>query len=168
MNQSKAPIPITDSNNVAKGFKKEEVLNALNDLIQINIDGEKGYLAAAETAENERLTRSFRDIAAARQRFAGELLTLVESMGGEPEDSGSLKGTLHRNWLKLKASVTNGDEAMLEECIRGEESALETYEAALENGLPYYDMPAQNTLNHQMSYIRTSLESLRELEEIFD
>jgi uncharacterized protein (TIGR02284 family) len=58
--------------------------------------------------------------------------------GQIPEDSGSFKGTMHRNWMSLKSTFTsNNEEAILEEAIKGEEASLEEYDKLLkENNLP--------------------------------
>ena len=50
--------------------------------------------------------------------------------------SGSAAGALHRGWINLKSALTSGDDhAILAECERGEDSAVEEVSKALDNGL---------------------------------
>ncbi|MGI1160295.1 PA2169 family four-helix-bundle protein [Pseudomonas aeruginosa] len=74
-----------------------------------------------------------RDCAAA----ADELERIVLELGGKPKDSTSFAGDLHRRWVDLKSLVTGKDEeAVLNECERGEDVAKQRYQAALEKPLP--------------------------------
>lgn len=58
-------------------------------------------------------------------------------LGGKPKDSTSFAGDLHRRWVDLKSLVTGKDEeAVLNECERGEDVAKHRYQAALEKPLP--------------------------------
>jgi uncharacterized protein (TIGR02284 family) len=53
--------------------------------------------------------------------------------GEIPEDTGSFKGTMHRNWMSLKSTFSsNNEEAILEEAIGWEEASLEEYNALME------------------------------------
>ena len=55
-------------------------------------------------------------------------------MGVDPDESGTVTGALHRGWIVLRAAVSSGgDRAVIEECLRGEESALATFQAAIED-----------------------------------
>jgi uncharacterized protein (TIGR02284 family) len=79
-------------------------------------------------------------LAAAAQRCAegaNELQEQVRLLGGDPDKYSSVAGTLHRAWVDIKAVITGKDEqAVLEECERGEDVAKKTYEEALAKGLP--------------------------------
>ncbi|MEO8647557.1 MAG: PA2169 family four-helix-bundle protein, partial [Acidobacteriota bacterium] len=66
-----------------------------------------------------------------------ELQSLVRSLGGDPENTGSTLGALHRGWINIKSAVTGkDDEAILNECERGEDAAKAAYKDALTKGLP--------------------------------
>lgn len=61
----------------------------------------------------------------------------MRELGGDPENSGSFSGALHRGWINIKSVVTGKDEgAILNECERGEDVAKNTYKEALEQHLP--------------------------------
>lgn len=112
----------------------EKISNKLNELLIKNYDAEKGYLNAAENVENSTLKIFFKRRASERSEFAKEIRTEILRYGEEPKDSGSFKGTMHRNWMSLKSLFsTNDEEAILEEAIRGEEASLEEYEDILKD-----------------------------------
>lgn len=116
----------------------EEISNKLNQLLEKNYDAEKGYLNAMEQVDSSKLKMFFKRRASERSEFAKELRTEILQYGEIPEDSGSLKGTLHRNWMTLKSTFTSNDEeAILEEAIKGEKASLEEYNDVLsERNLP--------------------------------
>jgi uncharacterized protein (TIGR02284 family) len=123
-----------------KDFMKytEEISNKLNQLLIKNYDAEKGYLNAIDNVEGDRLKMFFKRRATERSEFAKELRTEILRYGEIPEDSGSFKGIVHRNWMSLKSTFsTNNEEAILEEAIRGEEASLEEYNNLItEKNLP--------------------------------
>ncbi|ULC60082.1 PA2169 family four-helix-bundle protein [Flaviramulus sp. BrNp1-15] len=112
----------------------EEISNKLNELLIKNYDAEKGYLNAIDNVNNDRLKMFFKRRASERSEFAKELRTEILRYGEVPEDSGSFKGTLHRNWMSLKSLFSsNNEEAILEEAIRGEEASLDEYNEILKD-----------------------------------
>ncbi|MCB0447735.1 MAG: PA2169 family four-helix-bundle protein, partial [Gelidibacter sp.] len=112
--------------------------NKLNELLIKNYDAEKGYRNAMENVDSDRLKMFFKRRASERSEFAKELRTEILQYGEIPEDSGSFKGALHRNWMTLKSTFSSNDEeAILEEAIRGEKASLEVYNDLMkENDLP--------------------------------
>ena len=112
----------------------EEISNKLNELLLKNYDAEKGYINAMTRVEKPELKMFFKRRATERSQFAKELRTEILQYGQIPEDSGSFKGTMHRNWMSLKSTFsTNDTEAILEEAIRGEKASLEEYKEILKN-----------------------------------
>ena len=116
----------------------EEISKKLNELLVKNYDAEKGYLNAVDNVENERLKMFFKRRASERSAFAKELRTEILRYGEIPEDSGSFKGAMHRNWMSLKSTFSsNNEDAILEEAIRGEEASLKEYDNMInEKNLP--------------------------------
>ena len=115
----------------------EQVISTLNGLIQTCRDGEEGFRDAAEGVGSVGLKELFREYSRERASFAGELQDEVRRLGGEPLKTGSLAGSLHRGWMGLKTALTGGDEeSVIDECERGEDSALAEYRAALGVDLP--------------------------------
>lgn len=115
----------------------DDVISTLNNLIETCKDGQTGFKEAAEGVERSDLKSLFFEFSQQRAQFAGELQSLVQSLGGDPENSGSMAGVLHRGWINIKSAVTGkDDEAILNECERGEDVAKDAYKTALESNLP--------------------------------
>ena len=119
--------------------KTSHHISLLNDLIQTLKDGQAGFKAAADDVDSSSIRKVFHGFVLQRSKFAGELQALVQSLGeSDPQASGSVSGALHRGWIDLKAALTSKDEhAILAECERGEDSAVEHYREVLDlAGLP--------------------------------
>jgi uncharacterized protein (TIGR02284 family) len=115
----------------------EDVISALNDLIETALDGQKGFEACARHARAPELKSVFTTRAAECERAAQALEAQVSALGGRANHHGSAAGALHRGWLALRGALTPFDDhAMLEECERGEDVALRQYRKALEKDLP--------------------------------
>ncbi len=142
INDYEATHPITDPNYATANHPNEtidndDVISCLNGLIETCKDGQEGFQEAAEGVENHDLKQLFYECSQQRSEFAGELQSLVRSLGGDPETSSSFAGSLHRGWMNIKSAVTGKDEAaILNECERGEDSAKSNYKDALEKNLP--------------------------------
>jgi len=117
------------------------VISTLNGLIETCKDGEEGFRDAAEGVERSDLKTIFYEFSQQRSQFVGILQELVRSLGGVPETGGSVSGAFHRGWMDIKSAVTGKNEqAILNECERGEDHAKAAYTKALE-----YDLPANIT-----------------------
>jgi uncharacterized protein (TIGR02284 family) len=117
----------------------DDVISVLNDLVQTSKDGEQGFLACAEDAAQRDV--QFKALFEDRSRECAaavlELQELVRALGGDPVKHGSVSGTMHRQWLNIRSLITGkDDEAVLNECERGEDAALKTYREALQKDLP--------------------------------
>jgi uncharacterized protein (TIGR02284 family) len=114
-----------------------KVIETLSQLIEICVDGEKGFDSAAEGLDDNNLKAMCIQYSLERGHFARELQEEVRAINGTPEISGTVAGTLHRGWIDIKAAVTNKDEdAIIAECERGENIAKQAYEKALNDYLP--------------------------------
>jgi len=116
---------------------RNKTIDALNNLIETCRDGQEGFQEASDNITNIELKRLFADALLERARFAGELQQEVRSLGGDPDDAGSIAGTLHRVWIDIKGTFTGkDDQSILSECERGEDSAVGQYRDALKADLP--------------------------------
>ncbi|WP_249582613.1 ferritin-like domain-containing protein [Pseudomonas viridiflava] len=111
----------------------KESIDLLNDLIETSKDGQKGFETSAEDLKNPALKSFFQTRAADCATAVRELQAEVRTLGGDPETSSSVSGTLHRAWVDLKSMVTGkSDEAILNEVERGEDVALKAYKEAFQ------------------------------------
>lgn len=112
-------------------------ISELNDLIETCLDGQKGFQECAEDLKNPQLKSTMTARAEECRTAAAELQQLVTRLGGDPERKSSVAGALHRKWVDIKSAITGkSDEAILNECERGEDVALRSYRDALKKDLP--------------------------------
>lgn len=139
INDYEATTPIVPGSETRATIDNDEVISTLNGLIETCKDGQMGFKEASEGVERSDLKSFFSECSLQRAQFFGELQSLVRTLGGEPEDSGSIAGSLHRGWINIKAAVTGKDEgSILNECERGEDAAKKAYRDALDGFLPDY------------------------------
>ncbi len=115
----------------------DEVVDTLNALIETSGDGEYGFNACVAHTGSANLKMLFRQHAARCSDAATELRGHVSRLGGEPEEGGTAMGAMHRGWVAVRGTLSGySDQAMLDECERGEDAALERYRKALKETLP--------------------------------
>lgn len=139
INDYEATKPMTtDAEPVSTGTdSNSNVISTLNGLIETCKDGQNGFKTASEGVERSELKTVFYEFAQQRSEFSGVLQGLVRSLGGDPESGGSMSAAIHRGWMDIKSLVTGKDEeAILNECERGEDYAKEAYTDALKTNLP--------------------------------
>lgn len=115
----------------------DEVIDTLNELLESCRDGEYGFMASAEHATSADLKATLLRHSDECRTSGLELQTLIRQLGGEPDEGGSMSGALHRGWVSVRGTLSGySDEAMLDECERGEDSAVARYRKALKENLP--------------------------------
>jgi uncharacterized protein (TIGR02284 family) len=140
-----------------------DVISTLNNLIATCKDGQNGFQEAAEGVERSDLKSLFYECSQQRSQFAGELQPLVRELGGDPENAGSVSAAIHRGWIDIKSIVTGKDEtAILNECERGEDVAVNAYKKALEETLP---ANVNSTVQNQYNTVKTTHDKIRDLRD---
>jgi len=115
----------------------DDAVDVLNDLIENCKDGEYGFKSCADHAKAAELKSVFSARADECRRAADELKVQVVALGGKPSDGGTAAGAMHRGWVAVRSVLTSYDDhAMLEECERGEDTAVRRYRDALGKPLP--------------------------------
>lgn len=118
-------------------ISNDEAISTLNDLIEISIDGEEGFLKSSEAVDDPQLKTFFYRRSQEVKESVLELQDLVRALGGDPATSSSIGGYLHRRWIDIKTAIVNNDNlAVLNEVERGEDVALKAYREAAEKDLP--------------------------------
>jgi uncharacterized protein (TIGR02284 family) len=117
-----------------KSHLQAETVDALQDLIQTNVDARDGFRFAAERIENIAISSAFEMFAHERQLQADELSAFVETNGEEARREGSYAAAVHRAWMNIRELLSSGDDhAILSEAERGEDQIKSAYETALRN-----------------------------------
>ncbi|UII32087.1 PA2169 family four-helix-bundle protein [Fulvivirga ulvae] len=135
---------------------------AIKEVLNICHDGVKGYERAAEDVENEEFRTIFHRLAQQRKLFIEELKNDMRDRGADLEDSGTVKGYFHRNWLDIKATFSGKeDSAVISEARTGEKEALDVYDEALNSDVPQY---IKDRLQKQRRLIAGAIVQLNEFE----
>jgi len=145
-----------------------EYTQEINKLIEKNNDACLGYRNAADNVKNTGLKNFFERQATTRDRFANELKAELQATNpaAEVNNTGSLKGEIHRGWMDVKAAFSNeSEEQVLEECIRGEKASMEEYHGVLENvaNLP---QAVSDTIRKQHEEIHQTVNTVQRLEDL--
>ena len=144
-------------------MKNDKAISVLNDLIETCKDGELGFKTAAEGLTNPEIKAKFNEYSRQRGEMARELQNEVRRLGGDPEKSGSMSGSLHRGWLDIKSAVTGKDDhAIVAEAERGEDVAKGVYESALKEALPG---TLQTVVQQQSAKVRQAHDHVRALRD---
>lgn len=144
-------------------MQNEKAITTLNGLIEICRNGEEGFRTAAEGMKDPSTKSVFLEYSRQRGQMVRELQNEVRRLGGAPEDTGSLSGSLHRGWMNIKSLVTGGSESsIVAEAERGEDVAKKAYEEAERETLP----PTTLTLiRQQAAIVREAHDRVRALEQ---
>ena len=106
---------------------------ALNELITVLKDGQKGYADAMVDVKDAHLKELFKKYSAQRAGYVTELEDQMFKLDLKPDtnEGTSVIGSIHHVWIDLKAAVTgHSNNAILAECERGEDVAKKAYETA--------------------------------------
>ncbi|MGV8805784.1 MAG: ferritin-like domain-containing protein [Polaromonas sp.] len=135
--ESVLPAEVVDAAASGEIASNDEVIDTLNDLLEACRDGEYGFAACAEHTSSTDLQTLLLRHAGECRTAALELQTLIRQLGGEADEGGTVSGALHRGWVSVRGTLGGySDQAMLDECERGEDSAVASYHKALRTHLP--------------------------------
>src|ERR1700719_2363203 len=141
--------------------QQKEIISTINDLIETLKDGQKGFLQAAQAVKDSQLKSLFSEYSLQRAKFAGELQSEAISLGEhDPENSSSTARAMHRAWINLKSAITSGDDhAVLAECERGEDSAVNEYKKAMED--EDLSAPVRETISRQFTDVKNAHDRIK-------
>jgi len=107
-------------------------LKKIQQLVQINVDSEKGFNEVSHDIKNESIAIMFTELGSQRRENALELKELVAWNGEVPVEDGSYLAAFHRAWISLRELVSGGSSyAILSEAERGEDAIKKAYEDVL-------------------------------------
>ena len=144
-------------------MQNDKAISVLNNLIETCKDGELGFKTAAEGLKAPDIKAKFLEYSRQRNEMVRELQAEVRRLGGDPEKSGSVSGSLHRGWLDIKSAITGKDDhAIVAEAERGEDVAKSTFESALKETLP---ASALTLVQQQAAKVRQAHDRVREIRD---
>jgi uncharacterized protein (TIGR02284 family) len=130
-------------------------------LIAILEDAKRGYLNAADKIKDEVLSLLLERFGYQKSRYISELRQLVNQLGVNSSIDQFTLSLLHRTWMDLKNTFKFGQrDAVIQACIKGEETALKNYTSALEE-IQNND-EAKMILQQQVNGIKTVLNTIKE------
>lgn len=144
--------------------KNDKVISACRELAHFIEDGNRGYKKAADETRDMRLKSFCIKQAEQRNRFLNELNQIIRNYGGSPEESGTVKGALFRQWMDVKAGLTGSDDiSIINSCIYGEEWAIKAVNDALEEDeLP---VDVRSAIENQHTVCQDTLTELKMMKE---
>ena len=154
-------ISIVHYNITTMSNQKQQVVDSLHKLIELNKDSDRGYKEASENIEDPELKTILYRLSQQRAEFRGDIEEILrKDYHDDANPSDSFLSKLHRGWMDFKSSISSNDnQAVLDECIRGEKHAIETYEEELSEHLPKY---IEEQLNAQLTMVKGALNQINE------
>jgi uncharacterized protein (TIGR02284 family) len=107
-------------------------IEVLNNLVEATLDSAHGYREAAKDASNPRFKSLFEKRSMERNQLTAELKAEIRSLGGKPEDDGTIIASAHRMFLNLKNTVMGSDQGIVNEVEAGEDHIKAKFEEALQ------------------------------------
>lgn len=138
----------------------------IKQIIEKNEDSVKGFEKAAENAKEIGIKKYFEKRGEKRRLFIKTLHNATPALQtGTAEIEGSVKGSMHRAWMDVKTFFSgDNDDAMLEEAVRGDTSAIAEYNEILTDSMVPYRI--KEIIREQRDEIQNDLETSQVLEEI--
>ena len=148
-------------------MSNDKAISTLNNLIETCKDGELGFKTAAEGLKSADIKQKFLDYSRQRAEMVRDLQAEVRRLGGDPEKSGSVSGSLHRGWLDIKSVITGKDDhAIVAEAERGEDVAKTVYENALKEPLPSTVLAIVQQQAIKVRQVHDQVRNLRDREKV--
>lgn len=131
---------------------------ALSQLTTDIADIIKGYEVMEEKADAD-LRPIAQRLHALHEAHAAELMTVMEEMGGRPEDTGSMMGAVHQAVATGRDWFGRLDATAIPQVISGEERLISSYDAALDTAEARPEL--HEVLNHQRGALASHVDALK-------
>jgi uncharacterized protein (TIGR02284 family) len=107
-------------------------VDTLNAMIAIALDGAGTLAKGADIVKDPRIKALLAGLAAEREEGVSRLKDEVRSLGGTPEDRGTVVGSAHRLYTEVKLALAPEDRrAVIDEVKRSEERVREKFQELL-------------------------------------
>lgn len=141
-----------------------KVVEILDRLIAISIDGEKRYQHAARDVERASLEAFFEWQAHNRKTAAEELTAERRRRFGDGTEHGTVGGFVDREALDIAVIMSKGDTGVVEWCREDDARVMAEYEKGLAEDLP---PDLRLLLERQLERVRMAISNLEEVISVF-
>jgi uncharacterized protein (TIGR02284 family) len=140
-------------------------IKVLNSLVETTLDSAEGYAEAAKDAKSAQLVSLFEGRAGERRRAASTLQQCVRSLGGTPEDDGTVLASAHRMFVNLRSSITSADSTAVVDVVeRGEDHIKHKFEEAMNDN--ELSPPAMSAIADVYTSVRSGHDQMRDLKKM--
>lgn len=136
-------------------------IKVLNGLIETTLDSVDGYREAAKETDNSAYRALFERRAEERAGVAADLQACVRSLGGDPEDDGSILAKAHRAFLDIKHALLRNEQSVVDSVEAGEDHIKAKYERALED--TKLSATTRETVRRAYAVVKTGHDQMRDL-----
>lgn len=148
-------------------MEHSKTITILNDLLYIINDRLEGFekVEGKVWETNRELKEKYEHIISHTKIMKVEIINLITARGGNPKDSASVTGTLHRAWIDIKNAfvISDLESSTLQNVIFGENAAIQAYQEALDtNDL---DAESSDVIGQQLKRIKDSAKEFRGIAE---
>jgi uncharacterized protein (TIGR02284 family) len=144
-----------------------KTVSVLNDLLNITNDRIEGFSKVEDKVWEtySGLRADYDRMVSQSQQMKSELIEIINARGGEPDNTTSTAGAIHRTWIDLKNSFSGDkDESTLENVVFGENAAINAYQSALDSG--DLDPESSRVVLDQLHHLKASYEKFNSLENL--
>lgn len=136
-------------------------IHVLNGLIETTIDSADGYREAAKETDKGNYRTLFEARSFERQQVASDLQGSVRTLGGEPEDEGSVLAKAHRAFLDIKHALLRDEQAVVNSVENGEDHIKAKFESALEDSK--VSATTRETIRRAYATVKDGHDQMRDL-----
>ena len=112
---------------------QSRIQHSLNDLIEIARDGKDFYVEAAGKVKDAELAALFTRIAAVKQDIVTRLSGVVAATGGEPSDHGTMVGSIHQLYTRIRAALGDTEYGYVAELEESEDRLLHAFTETIDD-----------------------------------
>ena len=136
-------------------------IHVLNSLIETTIDSVDGYREAARETDKATYRTLFEARSFERQQVTADLQGAVRTLGGEPEDDGTILAKAHRAFLDVKHALLRDEQAVVNSVETGEDFIKGKFEAALEDSA--VSATTRETIRRAWTTVKDGHDQMRDL-----
>jgi len=143
------------------GTPNHHDIHVLNSLIETTIDSVDGYREAARETDKTSFKSLFEARSFERQQITSDLQGAVRTLGGEPEDDGTILAKAHRAFLDVKHALLRDEQAVVNSVETGEDFIKGKFEAALEDSA--VSATTRETIRRAYTTVKNGHDQMRDL-----